>query len=147
MRKAYPRLHKTNARSVGTVRYGPPMDPASIARAIAAGRVGFGVALVAAPGLLARGWVGSDGGRPGSKVLATGLGARDIALAVGVLTNLSKGAAARPWVAASAAADFGDFVATFRARRDIPSFSAVSLLVIAGGAAAAGAWLSTQDDW
>jgi hypothetical protein len=122
------------------------MQPRTIARAIAAGRAGLGATLVAAPSLLAGAWVGRDGRRPAAQVLAMGLGARDLALAVGVLTSLSRGGA-RPWVAASAAADLGDLVATLRARRDLPGLSVAGLTLIAGAGAALGAWLSAQDDW
>jgi hypothetical protein len=124
----------------------PGMEPRTIARALAAGRLGFGVALVAAPALLARRWVGDDGDRPGAQVFATGLGARDLALAGGTLAALSRGGA-RPWLAACAAADLGDLVATLRAREDVPAVSVAAVALVAGGAAVAGAWLSAQDDW
>src|SRR4051812_13216030 len=80
------------------------MDTRTLARAIAVGRLGFGTALVVAPRLLTAGWVGADARRAGVKAVATGLGARDLALAAGVLCGLSRGGA-QPWVVASAAAD------------------------------------------
>jgi hypothetical protein len=122
------------------------MDPKTLARAIAIGRLGFGALLVAAPELLARRWVGADGGRTGTQVMAMGLGARDLALGGGTLATLS-GGGARPWLVASAAADAGDLFATLRHRRDLPAASVAMLVAIAGGAAAAGAWLSAQDAW
>src|SRR4051794_12405007 len=121
------------------------MDPKTLARSIAIGRLGFGALLLARPELLARRWVGADGGRTGTQVMAMGLGVRDLALGGGTLASLSS--AARPWLVASAAADAGDLLATLRHRRDLPAVSVAMLVAIAGGAAAAGAWLSAQDAW
>jgi hypothetical protein len=75
-----------------------------------------------------------------------GLGARDLALGGGTLAALS-GGGARPWLVASAGADLGDLLATLRHAGDLPASSVASLVAIAGGAAAAGAWLSAQDAW
>lgn len=122
------------------------MEPRTIARVIAAGRLGFGALLVGAPGVAARSWVGAAGDTAGAQTVATGLGARDLALAAGVLASLERGGA-RPWLIASAFADLGDLAATLRFRRDIPASSVAALIAIAGGAAAVGAWLSAQDDW
>jgi hypothetical protein len=122
------------------------MDPKTLARSIAIGRLGFGALLVVNPELLARRWVGADGGRTGTKVMAMGLGARDLALAGGTLAALA-GGGARPWLVASAAADAGDLAATLRHRADLPGSAVAALLAIAGGAAVAGAWLSAQDAW
>ena len=123
------------------------MSPRTIAKVIAAGRIGFGVVLVAAPGALARRWVGADGETAGAQVMATGLGARDLALGGGVLTSLANGTGARPWLVGSAAADLGDLLATLRHRRELPGTSVLTLVALAGGSAAVGAWLSAQDDW
>src|SRR4051795_9091426 len=122
------------------------MDTRTLARAIAVGRLGFGIALVAAPRLLTSGWVGEDAHRAGVQAVATGLGARDLVLAAGVLSSLSRGGA-KPWVAASATADLGDLVGTLRCRRELPAMGVIGLTLIAGGSAALGAYLSAQDDW
>jgi hypothetical protein len=122
------------------------MDPRTIARAVAVGRLGFGAGLVAFPGFFASRWVGSDGDSAGARTLAMGLGARDLALGGGALAALANGGA-RPWIIGSTAGDIGDLVATLRHRRDLPSASVAMIAVLAGGAAATGAWLSAQDDW
>ena len=56
-----------------------------IARLVAAGRIGFGVALIVAPERVTSLWLGNDAGRPGARVVTRGLGARDLALEVGAL--------------------------------------------------------------
>jgi hypothetical protein len=122
------------------------MEPRTIARTIAAGRVGFGAFLLAAPGVAAGSWVGADGASAGARTIATGVGARDLALGAGVLSALERGGA-RPWVLASAVADLGDLAGTLRFRRHLPALSVAALIAIAGGAAAAGFWLAAQEDW
>jgi hypothetical protein len=122
------------------------MEPRTIARVIAVGRIGFGAGFLVAPGAISRRWIGRDGRRPGSRTLATGLGARDLALGAGVLASLANGGA-RPWLIASAAGDLGDLVGTLRSRRDLPAPYVAGVSLLAGSVVAAGAWLSAQDDW
>ena len=120
------------------------MEPRSIARIIALGRIGFGAVLVAQPERIARRWIGPEGDRPGARTLATAVGVRDLGLGGGVLVGLS-GGGARPWVAASALADLGDLVGTLRSREHLPASSVALLVALAGGSAAVGAWLSAQE--
>jgi hypothetical protein len=122
------------------------MDARTIARLIAASRVGIGLGLVVAPAPIARRWVGADGRRPTAGVLAMGLGARDLALGAGTLAALS-GGEPRPWLIACATADAADLVATLRGRRALSGVAVAGVGLIAGGAAAVGAWLSAQPDW
>ena len=64
------------------------MSPRTLAGLQAAGRLAIGASLVVAPQLLGGGWVGSAADRRSGQVLAIGLGARDVALAVGTLQAL-----------------------------------------------------------
>ena len=124
-----------------------PVDHRSVARITAAGRVAIGTALLAAPQLVTRGWVGADGSTAGGKLLARGLGARDLVLGLGVINALDRGdPGARDWVRASALADVGDAVATVLAFRHLPKRSAFGVLLIAGGAAVAGFVAADQLD-
>jgi hypothetical protein len=122
------------------------MDPRTLARALAYGRIGFGVALLVAPGVIGGLWAGRDGRRPAARLLATGFGARDLALGVGTAVALSRGGDARPWMQAAVAADLGDLLATLRVRGDVPVLSAVGVSAMAGGAAALGAWVQRELD-
>ena len=122
------------------------MTPRDIARAIAVGRLGFGAVMLLKPDAVAQRWIGPLGRRSGPRALAAAVGARDLALGAGVLAAL-RGGGARPWVAASAAADLGDLAATLRERRALPAAAVAGVALLAGGSAAAGAWLSAQDDW
>ena len=122
------------------------MDPRSLARAMAIGRVAFGAAFIVAPRLAAAGWIGGDARRAGTKVFVTGLGGRDVALGAGILAALDRGGA-KPWLVAAMASDASDLVGTLRSRSGIPALGSVAASLIAGSATAAGAWLSTQEDW
>jgi hypothetical protein len=115
--------------------------PQTLARALAAGRVLFGAAIVVAPRRAAAVWVGPRGAaRPEATVLGRALGARDLALGVATL-----GAFARrepPLVRAALAAcvfsDGTDCLATLAARRRLPSApAAFSALTAAGSTAIA----------
>jgi hypothetical protein len=123
------------------------MNPRTIAQLIAAGRVAIGAGLLAAPPVVTRGWLGSsESERPGARVMAAGLGGRDLALGAGVLAALNQGrGAAKPWLLGSAIADLGDLFATLRSSDELPTSGVVLTGLVAGTAAAAGAWLLTQD--
>jgi hypothetical protein len=115
------------------------MDVRQMASRHALGRVGFGVAMLLAPGATARAWVGPAGGTPGARVLTTALGARDVAIGLGQLHAL-RGAGGRPaaWLRASALADAADCFATIRARDEIPLAAVIGVGALAGGSVAFG---------
>jgi hypothetical protein len=115
------------------------MDHRSVARITAAGRVAVGAALLVAPQVVTRPWTGATGSLPGAKLLARGLGMRDLVLGLGVINALDRGDPRAPeWVRASAVADVGDAVATLLAYRHLPSRSRFVVLAVATGAAAVG---------
>ncbi len=122
------------------------MDPRILAQTIAAGRVAVGLTLMAAPTVVTRHWVGeSEGERLGARVMGAGLGGRDVVIGAGVLAALRTNGA-RSWLVASALADAFDLVATLRARDELPRGAVAGTVLVAGGAAAAGAWLAAQGE-
>jgi hypothetical protein len=124
----------------------PGMEPRDLALALARGRMAFGVAFLVAPGLMRRLWIGPDGGRRPVKVIARALGARDLALGLGVVIALDRGAPVRGWLEAGVLSDSADFLATLLAGRSIPEDDRRAVLLIAGGSAALGAALARQLD-
>ena len=122
------------------------MNDRDMARALAAGRIGFGVALLLAPGPVARSWIGDAGRLAPVQALARGFGARDVALGVGVLRALEAGDPVRPWLRASAASDAADAVATVAAFRRLPKASRFLALAVAAGAAVTGLRLADALD-
>ncbi len=122
------------------------MSPRDMARAIGLGRIGIGVTLLALPGTAARMWIGRDGAQPAAKVLVRAVGVRDLGLGLGVVRALDReDAPARGWVEAGMVADLVDLGATL-VGRDVPALSRLGILVLAGSAAAAGAWLAPSVD-
>ncbi len=111
------------------------MNAALTARLVAAGRIGFGVTLILAPGRVTGPWLGRDARRAGAQVVSRGLGARDLALGAGAL--VAPEAQLRPWVAAAIVADAADLVATVAAGDSLP----LTGRVLVGAVASAGAVL------
>jgi hypothetical protein len=113
------------------------MNPAHIARLVAAGRIGFGVALLAAPSRVTGPWLGKDAGRVGTQVVSRGLGARDLALGVGAL--IAPSAQLRPWVVAAITADAADVAGTLAAGSSLPPSGRVLVSSVASAGAILGA--------
>ncbi len=113
------------------------------ATAVAAGRVGLGVAALAWPSLPARPWVGSSADELGAQVFGRALGARDLALGLGALAAARKTPeypqSAGAWFAAGALSDALDVAVTAAAWRRLPRATRWLVAASAGGAAVAGA--------
>lgn len=109
-----------------------------LAANVAWARIGLGATAILAPSLPLRPWVGGEAARkPRAKLLARALGARDIALGLGVILALRHDAPLRGWVEGGGLADAGDVVATLLAFSSLPRFGRWLVLASAGGAAAA----------
>jgi hypothetical protein len=111
-------------------------NAALIARLVAAGRVGFGIALMLTPERLTTPWLGSDAARPGTRVATRGLGARDMALGAGTLA--AGGTDLQRWVAAGILADAADLLATLAAGNSLPRAGRLLVGAVASGGAALG---------
>jgi hypothetical protein len=113
------------------------------ATAVAAGRVGLGVAALAWPSVPARPWVGVSADELGAQVFGRALGARDLALGLGALAAARKAPAdpwpAGAWFAAGALSDALDVAVTAAAWPRLPRFTRWLVAASAGGAAVAGA--------
>lgn len=122
------------------------MSERDVLWALAAGRAALGAGLVAAPAMAARPWVGPDAASPGARVLARGLGVRDLALGVGTLEAARRGAGLRTWLVAGVVADAVDFAATLAAGDQIPARGRRAVAALAGGAALTGLVLLRADE-
>jgi hypothetical protein len=108
-----------------------------IAETIAWGRIAIGVTALLAPTVPLRPWVGRDfAWQPRAKLLARSLGARDLALGIGVLLALRHDAPVRGWVEGAGLADAGDTLATLLAFGKLPKGGRWMVLGSAAGAAA-----------
>jgi hypothetical protein len=113
-------------------------DQASqIAEAVAWGRIGLGVTALLAPTVPLRPWVGRDfAWQPRAKLLARSLGARDLALGLGVILALRHDAPIRGWVEGGGVSDTCDVLATLLAFGKLPKAGRWLVVLSAGGAAA-----------
>jgi hypothetical protein len=108
------------------------VEARDLALSNARGRMAIGAALVLAPRLAGPMWIGADGERPGAKVLARSLGARDLALGLGTAVALDRGAPVRGWLEGAALADAVDLVGALLAGDSIPQGKRLSVALIAG---------------
>ncbi len=121
------------------------MDPAPLARGAAATRAAIGVALLAAPGPVAKRWLGDVSEQPGAQVAISGLGGRDLALGLGTLWALGgRKRGPRAWLIASGGADLADLVAIIRSRRGLSTPAIAGTAALAGGSALLHAWLQSD---
>lgn len=108
----------------------------------ARGRMAFGAAFLLAPGLAARGWVGDDATRPSVKVITRALGARDLAIGLGIVIAIDRGAPVRGWLEASALSDGVDFLATVIGGRALPPAGRFGVIALAAASAGVAGWLA-----
>jgi len=107
------------------------------ARALAAGRIVFGVAALVAPRLSAAAWVGPVGLWKSTTPLTRALGARDVLLGMMALHTLDRPEVARRWQLSLAACDAVDGLSTLAVRDKLSRRSVAAVSVVAFGAAAA----------
>jgi hypothetical protein len=106
---------------------------------LAAGRLGLGAVVLAAPERVTAGWLGEDHARsPVVQDLARSLGARDLALGLVALQTLDDPLAGPRVQAACAVVDSVDALATLMARRDLPGRGVIGTVAVATAAAVAG---------
>ncbi|HMJ02645.1 MAG TPA: hypothetical protein VK506_06865 [Conexibacter sp.] len=100
---------------------------------LALGRLAIGAALVAVPrSQVGTGWVGEDAQRTPASVLIRAVGARDIALAAGMLGAQRTGSPLKPWLVGAAFADATDLVSTLAAGKAVPAQGRAAIAVLAG---------------
>lgn len=120
------------------------MEPRPLARLLAGGRLLIGAVLLAAPTAAGRRWIGDDAERPGTAVVLRGLGARDLAIGLGVLAALDTDAPVQRWLEAGAIADLADGTAMALVGDGLPRSTRLATAGTAVGAAALGIWLSRR---
>ena len=109
-------------------------------------RIAYAVGLLAAPGRVARPWLGESAGRAASSVALRGLGARDLVLSAGALAAAASRGSARPWLAACAVSDAVDLAATLIADPDqLPPNAKPGTVAAAGVFGVAAAALAARE--
>ena len=121
------------------------MDLSTIARVAGASRVAIGAALLSAPGLVGKPWVGDVSERPAAQIAIAGLGARDLVIGAGTLWTLGgRKRGVGPWLIAAGLADAADLTGAFRFRKGLSTASIAGTAALAGGSAALHAWLQSE---
>ena len=103
------------------------------------GRIGFGVASLAAPAVTGATLAGPGGALPDAQAFLRGMGAREIGLGLGLLAAIRSRGPVRRWVVAILLADAGDIAGIAGAWQHMPSAKRWLSLGTAAAAAAAGA--------
>ena len=116
------------------------MDARIVVAGLSLGRIALGGGLVLAPRLGAL-WLGPEAELTATEVVARGLGARDVGLALGTLAALRRGGV-KPWLLAGALADAADFTATLAGGRDLPPAGRAGVIAVAGAATVTGVALA-----
>jgi len=122
------------------------MDARTLAVAGARARIAIGVAGVAAPAAAARimgGRSGADGAAP---LFVRMVGARDIALGLGAVVAIDRGAPVRGWLEGAALADAVDGVTAILGRDRLTPNAFTGTVVIAAASAVVGALLARRLD-
>ena len=122
------------------------MEARDLVRAHAAGRIAVGAAFVLAPGLAGRLWIGREAGRRAVKVLGRAFGVRDLALGLGVVIAVERGAPLRGWVEGGVLSDAVDATATLLAGDSIPPGVRRGALALGVSSALLGAGLAQALD-
>lgn len=120
------------------------MSPRTVARAIGAGRVAFGVAMLVAPRAVGRAWVGDDGDRPGASALVRALGVRDLVLGLLALHTLDHPQVGPRYQRTLAVCDAVDLLATLAVRDHLPPAAVAGTAAVAGGAVAGGLYADAK---
>ena len=122
------------------------MEARDLAVGLAGGRIAIGVVSVLVPGVVGRALMGPDGDSRAARLLLRVVGARDLALGVGVVAALGRDAPVRGWLQASAVADGLDAAGSLLARNHLrPTVVPAAAAAATGGALLSG-WLAGQLD-
>ena len=114
--------------------------------AFALGRAAFGVALIARPERIGRGWLGEVVDQPATQAAIRGLGARDLALSAGALAAVARKTGVRTWLLAAVASDLTDIAAAVVARDSLPPRAVPGTVALAGGSAVAAVILAARSE-
>ena len=121
------------------------MDPRTVGKAIGAGRLAIGLAMMAAPKLAMRQWVGAEEAeRPATDMLIRSFGAREVLLGfIGLHVADRKGVNKRT-LQSMAFLDATDVTVTLARRDALPASAVPMILALGGGATVAQLWAARE---
>jgi len=121
-------------------------DERELARALGFMRIFVGGVLFLMPHRSARGWTGEEADEVTTNLAIRGMGARDIAIGIGILTALEKGGSVRGWIEAGVVSDAGDALATLANWRDLRKGRGLFWLAMEAGTAYFGSLVAQELD-
>lgn len=110
------------------------IEDRDLAEMLGLSRIVLGGATMLAPRRVTRAWTGEHAREAVSLMAVRGLGARDLAIGVGILVALDRNTPVRGWLEASAIADFTDAFGTVSSWRRLPRWRRLGLLALEVGA-------------
>ena len=122
------------------------MEDRDLARLLAWGRIGLGVAGALMPATFVRLWTGRLASGFQTDMATRGLAVRDIAIGAGLLHALGGNGPVRPWLQASAASDAADAIGTLTSMKELGTLRSIGLLGLEVGAAVVGFSLAESLD-
>jgi hypothetical protein len=122
------------------------MDNRDLARLLGLGRVVLGAASFLSPSRFGRMWTGERAETALTSMAIRGLGARDVAIGIGILVSLDQDKPVRGWLEAAALADAADALGTLAAWHRLPGFRRLGLLALEAGAAVLAVQLADELD-
>ena len=122
------------------------LDDRDLARMLGLGRIALGIASFLAPTRFARMWTGERSDAAITPMAIRGLGARDVAIGVGLLNAIENGGAAKGWLEASALSDASDAFATLAEWGRLPGWRRLGLFGLEVGSALLGLRLAADLD-
>jgi hypothetical protein len=128
--------------NVGTVE----LEDTEAARLLGLVRIAVGAVMLVTPKLGARLWTGERDPSATTVLAARGMGGRDLALGIGLVTALEKGTPARGWLEAGVVADASDTFGALVSSGDLPVLRRFATLVTAGAAVWLGLRLASSID-
>jgi len=122
------------------------LEDAEAARLLGVVRMAVGAVLLVTPRLGARLWTGERNPSATTVLAARGMGGRDLALGIGLVTALEKGTPARGWLEAGVVADASDTFGALVSSGELPLLRRLATLVTAAGAVLLGLRLAGSID-
>jgi hypothetical protein len=121
------------------------LNAVTVARAVSAGRLAIGAAMMAAPSKVMGGWIGdAESRRPAMDLVTRSFGAREVLLGFMGTHVAARPGVGRRTIGAMALLDATDLAVTVLHRDKLPRMALPMMGAIAGGAVVAQAWASRE---
>ena len=122
------------------------MEDRDLANLLGWTRIGAGLAFTLAPAKMSKLWMGQNVDSVYTRMAGRSLGARDLALGIGLVTAMRRGVPARGWLEAGILADSIDALASANGLRRLPKVRHMLFAASGAGAVVAGRRLISSSD-